>query len=826
MDNDLLAILGGDPVPAAPKPSKGPSAPRMDPTDALIRTVYGEAPPNATADEHKWIAATIVNRASQSGGKQDYTDVVLAPGQYEPWGNKQARKRLEALTPDSPAYQAIAANVADVLAGQDPSGGATHFYAPDTQTKLGRSKPGWDDGTGTRVGAHLFFRKGTAKAPGADLASLLGEQAQGDDTSADAAFSRAFGATPKAGAGKVINAETGEPATAPQEAFFLRLAKDGKIDVNAAPGSEKLPRLQVERGTEPSEPGAWFVTLDGDLKQTYDKRIEAQKAAEAGDYDKARKLYGEWALKDKGGAVGALANRWTSGALFAGKNELWAGMQGYFANEGSQGQAEWDRNFNNRLASLDQFDAEQHKLYPKTSDAGSVLGALTTSLAAPQAAAARLIVRVPLAAATGATFGGAQGFLGESGTMDQRLANAEEGAKWGAVLGPAAEGAGALGARMANSITGAGVSPEVAGLARTARDRYGINLRAGQISSSPTMKFTDSVLSRTFGSGYATKDEAARAAFSRAVASSIGETADGVTPVVMQRARTRLGNEFDRIGGASTTQADNQFVADLAQLDGEARLALVDAEYGVIERQIDNVLSKVNAQGEIPGDVYQALTRKGAPLDVASRSGNPNVRHYASEVREALDNALERSISPELRDDLRRARYQYKNMKTIEPLVKKGTPEGYISPALLLGRVNQSFSDSAYSGAGELGELAQIGQRFLKEPPSSGTSERQAVQRMLGLLGVGGFAGFGSLPFTDPETAFKIGVGTIGLGLGGTAASRVAGDVIDNPVSRAVLLRRAQTGMTPIDQVPLLTGPTGGMLANRFVTPAAPAPSQ
>jgi hypothetical protein len=35
--------------------------------------------------------------------------------------------------------------------------------------------------------------------------------------------------------------------------------------------------------------------------------------------------------------------------------------------------------------------------------------------------------------------------------------------------------------------------------------------------------------------------------------------------------------------------------------------------------------------------------------------------------------------------------------------------------------VNTSFKNRAFTGAGDLGELAQIGQTFMKEPPNSGT---------------------------------------------------------------------------------------------------------
>ena len=46
----------------------------------------------------------------------------------------------------------------------------------------------------------------------------------------------------------------------------------------------------------------------------------------------------------------------------------------------------------------------------------------------------------------------------------------------------------------------------------------------------------------------------------------------------------------------------------------------------------------------------------------------------------------------------------------------------------------------AYGGGGDLGELASIGQRFMKQPPSSGTAERLAALGALGTVASGGNA--------------------------------------------------------------------------------------
>lgn len=126
-----------------------------DDTDAVVRTVWGEA--RADPDSQAGVASVILNRAKATGSAP--RDVVMAKGQFEPWGNAQTRAKLEGLDPRSPEYQAILERVQPVLGGEDVTGGATHFYAPKAQAALGRKPPKWDDGSGVDMGQHRFFSR-------------------------------------------------------------------------------------------------------------------------------------------------------------------------------------------------------------------------------------------------------------------------------------------------------------------------------------------------------------------------------------------------------------------------------------------------------------------------------------------------------------------------------------------------------------------------------------------------------------------------------------------------------------------------------------------
>jgi hypothetical protein len=153
----------------------------VDPADLdkTIRTAYGEDPNNPAA-----VAAVIRNRANQSG--MTPTQVVHAPGQFEPWSDPAARARMAALDPGSAEYKRIAAAVEPALRGEvDPTGGADHFFAPKAQAALGRPEPEWAKGQpGTDIGPQRYFKLGygggaAPQVSQADLPVERGAPAQG-----------------------------------------------------------------------------------------------------------------------------------------------------------------------------------------------------------------------------------------------------------------------------------------------------------------------------------------------------------------------------------------------------------------------------------------------------------------------------------------------------------------------------------------------------------------------------------------------------------------------------------------------------------------------
>ncbi len=814
-DADLYAAIRGTAAPKAAAPA--PQA-AYDPEDALIRTVAFETKPNASKEERRAVAAVIANRAHLSG--KSYTDVVQEPGQFEPWAKR--RKEIDAFTPDNPRYAQIKGDVADILTGADPTGGATHFYSPTAQAALAKKdgrpeKPEWDDGTGVDIGDTRFIRGTYGKGyetPDADIVSAIRGDA-GPGTIPLAAPSE----------GAQTSAKPGQTVNQAQQVAFTKLGAAKAIDQLAPKGSVKNPYAQVDEGDTPDEPGAYFIDLKGKLQRTPGGETDAndvKTAYEAGDHKKASKLAMEM-IENQQDALGAGA---LSGFLLGGKNEAGAILQhplDFVTGGGINAPS-----IQASIGKLDARDAVREANHPYATNFGRGLGAVTggalISAATGGAADAPLAFRVPMAALEGGAVGGAQGYLAGDGTNAQRLPGAAQGAKFGAMLGPGGEIAGDAGRYVGNKLLGLAVSPETAALAKAARDNHGIDLRGGQIADSHFVKFMDSVLNRTPGTGYASKSAAQSAQFTRAVAKTFGEDADGLTPQVMARARKRIGDEFDRVGAATTIKDAAQLGTDLDVIVSEAGKTLPKSEVTILKGRLKDIKTafKKDAAGnlELSGESYQALTRKDTPLDRLTKSSDPNVRHYAQAMKDELLNAVQRNASVDDVAALKLARSQWAKMKTVEGLAEKAGPEGEISPALLLQAMRSNYDNLAYDGGGSLGELAKIGQRFLKEPPSSGTAERLAAQKLIGLGGAA-TAGGGALWLAQhPEEAGKIGLGAGALTLGTLAAGKGAAVMFDNPVYRAMLMRSANRASSVGGKPLLLSAPVAAMASNRFLTGA------
>ena len=417
-----------------------------------------------------------------------------------------------------------------------------------------------------------------------------------------------------------------------------------------------------------------------------------------------------------------------------------AGKFGYPTTQGQQ-TAATDQQFNQAY----DADPANQGLGPAASRlAGNIVSTLPAAIAsgglasgAAQIGARAIGAASPIAGAAVAALPAMAGGV---------AAGATTAAQTGQPIGDAAAMGGALGAGA--GIIGQGVnrllsssSPAVA----RAVDTYGIPLRAGQVSQNRLVRYLDDITapqSSNLAQRQAVNTAAARTmGVSPEVAQAANLPANQVTPEIMQFAKGLNGGIMNGVESRTTILPEESgLLTNLAGIESSASKS--PSAFGDIKPHLNDIIDTIAANnGTLPGKAYGELVAKGSPLDAALNSDNSTVRQYAGSIKSVLQDAMQSSATPADAAAYQQARLQYKNMMTLAPLVNKGIP-GDISPLLLQGAANRSFKNNAFSGAGDLGELGDIAQTYLKAPPQSGTEPRTFIRNSLyadtkGLLQMG-----------------------------------------------------------------------------------------
>jgi hypothetical protein len=157
--------------------------------ELAVRTMLSEAGRGRRGEinpqEALGIAAVIANRAKSRGLSPG--DVVLQQGQFEPWAKPGGPNDPMKWDVSSPEYRQMAEYWARAKAGEDPTGGASHFWGPRSQYALGRSAPAWAGTGGPRFGGTQFERVEnipmsaaipTQRAPGSDIPAEGSQEVQ------------------------------------------------------------------------------------------------------------------------------------------------------------------------------------------------------------------------------------------------------------------------------------------------------------------------------------------------------------------------------------------------------------------------------------------------------------------------------------------------------------------------------------------------------------------------------------------------------------------------------------------------------------------------
>jgi len=305
----------------------------------------------------------------------------------------------------------------------------------------------------------------------------------------------------------------------------------------------------------------------------------------------------------------------------------------------------------------------------------------------------------------------------------------------GAGLGAVLPGIGAG----INKLFSPSMTQEAASQAKRAIDKYGIPLGIGDVSPNRMVKATQSILADLPITGGMSKKaaEAKQEALNKAVGQVFGSPSKKLTPEILDSAKARMGNEFDRIWNNNNLVVSNELTNTLDNLQEVAK-KLPSNEGGSLSREIDDFVSRIARDNSgnmiVPGDVankFQTYLRRRA-------DSSPGLKNELGDMRQAIIKSFNDGVSQLDAKALTLNREQYKAFKTIEPLLRSselgiaGREVGDVPAALLPGAVGKSYKSNLQNVP--LADLAGISSRFMiNRTPQTGGSAKAALQN----IGVG-----------------------------------------------------------------------------------------
>jgi hypothetical protein len=334
-------------------------------------------------------------------------------------------------------------------------------------------------------------------------------------------------------------------------------------------------------------------------------------------------------------------------------------------------------------------------------------------------------------------------------------------------------------------------------------------LTPGQITGRNSLRYFESEKGGATG---ARVMEAQAEQFTAAALRRAGINANRATPEVIDEAFTRIGGEFDGLAARNNLRFDSRMNQELIDVyDDYTSLVPQSSQAPIIRNTLQDLTNSSAAlaqqgQNTFSGASYQALRSRMDKAARALRITDPQAAEALRGIRDALDSAMERSITrsnPQDAGAWREARRQYRNMLVIEDAATgagENAALGLISPASLKNATKRQGKRAYARGQGEFSELARSGEAIMKPLPQSGTAPRLAAQGLMS--GVGALAGG-----TATGTAEGGALGAIAGLAGPRAAARIA---MSQP-GRAYLGNQllANRGGAPLHQLALLEGLLG-----------------
>lgn len=310
----------------------------------------------------------------------------------------------------------------------------------------------------------------------------------------------------------------------------------------------------------------------------------------------------------------------------------------------------------------------------------------------------------------------------------------------------------ALGARAGTAGLLEKPTPQAAQLAQQAID-MGIPLKASQVSPSPFGKLIDSVSGQIPFSGARAFGKTQQQGFNRAVGRNLGVDSPILPADVFANAKQGISNQFESVVPKYDLSLTPELMQKLRTVASDSTTGLGNEAQSAVNGVLDRVVNQ-SVNGVLPGKALQSIdSQLGRNMAPGKEASVP-----LGDIQDALREAIQQNMSPEDAALIAKARQQWKDMRTVLPLVADNPVEGNISSAKLFGRVNSNASGKAAMATGRrgnMGDVATIGRMFVKNTePDSGTAKRNLAFKLLTNLGsFGAGAGVGSIFGAVPALA-------------------------------------------------------------------------
>lgn len=330
--------------------------------------------------------------------------------------------------------------------------------------------------------------------------------------------------------------------------------------------------------------------------------------------------------------------------------------------------------------------------------------------------------------------GAASGGLYGAGSADD--GNRVKGATTGAAIGgaiPLAIGAGGAtlkaGAKALTPTIEEGMRP-IINLAQ----KYKIPVALSQVGEGNAIKNFQKVSKELPFSGESAFREKQMKAFNHALIKTTGGNSNRFSPELMDNLFTKVGKEFDDFGKGKSFNLNEEFIAGTSKILDDAEIISKGGIEG-LNKQIAKIYADAS-DGVIRGELLakhrgevNRLARK------AGKTGNAEVQELLHDLENVIIDTI-KSGDDAAGQAFAKTKQKYKNLLVIEPLAAKAKG-GNVSPSQLHTRVSKIYGRQFTRGnAGEIGDLARIGNELLPELGGSDTVQKAIYGGGLGTLGV------------------------------------------------------------------------------------------